>query len=296
MSENRENNRLSPEQTKPPSSEKRNACEITIHAILFRTTRLTLTKVTELLSSRPKQQRPSPENPSKASTSSSKSSKSFSARDGLGAYIAKPESYPSSVVINHNADFVAIYDMFPKSSLHILLLPRDQSKTHLHPFEAFEDAEFLAKVKAQVYKLRSHAAGELRRKYGKYSAQDKARQEALDLEPPPDVLPAGRDWEKEIVCGVHAVPSMNHLHVHVIAVDRYSERLKHRKHYNSFATPFLVPIEDFPLSPDDERRHPTREGYLKRDFVCWRCGKGFGNKFVELKQHLEQEFDEWKRL
>ncbi|KAJ5279116.1 hypothetical protein N7478_004488 [Penicillium angulare] len=277
MSGNQGDSELSPEEIKPGGSEKRDA-------------------FTELLSSRPKQRKPSPEKLSKPHTSSLRNPKSFSARDGLGAYIANPESYPSSVVISHDSNFVAIHDMFPKSSLHLLLLPRDQTKTHLHPFDAFEDAEFLAKVKAQVYKLRSHAAAELRRKYGKCSAQEQARQEALSLEPPPDELPAGRDWEKEIICGVHAVPSMNHLHVHVIAVDRYSERLKHRKHYNSFATPFLVPIGDFPLAPDDERRHPTREGYLKRDFVCWRCGKGFGNKFVELKKHLEQEFEEWKRL
>lgn len=186
--------------------------------------------------------------------------------------------------------------MFPKSSLHLLLLPRDPTKTRLHPFDAFEDAEFLAKVKAEVYKLRALAAAELRRMYGKGSRLEQARQIALSADPPPDELPLGRDWDKEIMCGVHAVPSMNHLHVHVIAVDRYSERLKHRKHYNSFATPFFVPIEDFPLAADDVRRNPTREGYLRKDFTCWRCGKNFGNKFVELKKHLEQEFEEWKKL
>ena len=256
---------------------------------------LTLFEVTELLSSRNKQQRSSEQTSSNPQASRSKKA-SFGARDGLGAYIAKPESYPSDVVVYHNADFVAIHDMFPKSSLHLLLLPRDPSKTRVHPFDAFEDAEFLEKVKIEVRKLHALAAAELRRKYGKDSVQDQARQEALNADPPPDELPAGRDWGKEIVCGVHAVPSMNHLHVHVIAVDRYSERLKHRKHYNSFSTPFFVPIEDFPLAPDDARRHSGREGYLKRDFVCWRCGKEFGNKFVQLKQHLEEEFQEWKRL
>lgn len=223
--------------------------------------------------------------------------KAFSGgRDGLGTYIAKPESYPSSVVVYHNDDFVAIHDMFPKSSLHLLLLPRDQSKTRLHPFDAFEDAEFLAKVKAEVQKLRNLAAGELRRKYGKDSAQEQVRRAALNADPPPDELPPGRHWDREIMCGVHAVPSMSHLHIHVLAVDRYSERLKHRKHYNSFSTPFFVPIDDFPLAADDGRRHPTQEGYLKQDFVCWRCGDNFGNRFIELKKHLAEEFKEWKKL
>lgn len=217
-------------------------------------------------------------------------------KEALGAYIKKPESYNSNVVIYHNDDFVVLHDKFPKSTLHLLLLPRDPTKTRLHPFDAFEDSEFLAKVRAETNKLRKLAAGELRRMYGKESAQEQARQAALKADPPPDELPPGRDWEREIMCGVHAVPSMDHLHVHVISVDRYSRRLKHRKHYNSFATPFFVPIDDFPLASDDVRRYPTRERYLQRDFVCWRCGKNYGSHFVELKKHLEDEFHRWKKL
>ncbi|KAJ5165976.1 hypothetical protein N7492_006272 [Penicillium capsulatum] len=250
---------------------------------------------TELLSSKAKQPKTKHGRPAQGNVPKS-SKASFPGRDGLGAYIAKPESYPPNVVVYHNEDFVAIHDLFPKSSLHLLLLPRDMNKTHFHPFEAFEDADFLAKVKTETDKLRTLAAGELRRKYGKESAQEKTRSAALNADPPPDTLPPGRDWEKEIMCGVHAVPSMGHLHVHVISVDRYSERLKHQKHYNSFSTPFFVPLEAFPLDPDDERRHPSDQGYLKRPYICWRCGRGFDNGFTALKRHLEQEFEEWKRL
>ncbi|KAJ5894060.1 Aprataxin-like protein [Penicillium taxi] len=250
---------------------------------------------TELLSSRNKKPQHATES-SLRSHAPKGSTSNFRACEGLGAYIAKPESYPSDIVIYHNQEFVAIHDMFPKSSLHLLLLPRDETKTRLHPFDAFEDADFLAKTKTEVQKLRTLAAGELRRKFGKESVQEQARQAALSADSPPDELPHGRDWDKEIVCGVHAVPSMSHLHVHVMSVDRYSERLKHRKHYNSFATKFFIPIEDFPLAKDDVRRNPGKEGYLKQDFVCWRCGKGFGNKFVELKAHLEQEYNDWKKL
>lgn len=106
----------------------------------------------------------------------------------------------------------------------------------------------------------------------------------------------GRDWSKEVMSGVHAHPSMNHLHVHVMSVDRYSECLKHRKHYNSFATAFFVPVEDFPLAKDDVRRSAGEQGYLKMDFKCWRCGRVFGNQFAKLKEHLKEEFEEWRRL
>ena len=165
----------------------------------------------------------------------------------------------------------------------------------LHPFVAFSDPVFLAFVRAEVTKLRTLVAKELRRKYGKFSAKDRAREEAMAADPPPEVLPEGRDWEKEVMCGVHAGPSMKHLHVHVLSVDRVSECMRHRKHYNSFATPFFVGMEDFPLEEGDVRRHPGREGYLKTEFRCWRCGKGFGNRFKRLKEHLEEEFEVWKK-
>lgn len=222
----------------------------------------------------------------------------FSRRDGLGAYIDNPTKYDTSRVIFHNKDFVAINDLYPKSSVHTLLLPRSPKHNLLHPFDAFGDAEFLISVREQAAKLKGIVARELERKYGRFSKQDIPRQEVLDGKvdlPLGKDLPEGRAWEKEIKVGIHAHPSMNHLHIHVLSVDRYSECMKHMKHYNSFATLFFVDLADFPLAEDDVRRHPGREGYLKSDLKCWRCGKNFGNKFARLKEHLAEEFEVWKK-
>ena len=223
-------------------------------------------------------------------------STTFLGRDGLGAYIASPTAFPASRVIYHNEKFVVINDLYPKSSVHLLLIPRDPSKTYLHAFEAFEDSAFLADVQVEVKKIRGLAAKELRRRFGTFSEKDMARGAAMDLEPAPAEhdLPAGRDWDEEVVSGVHAHPSMNHLHIHIISKDRMNECMRHRKHYNSFATPFFVPVEDFPLDPKDKRRHPGHEGYLGSDLVCWKCGKNFGNRFARLKEHLEEEFQVWR--
>ncbi len=220
----------------------------------------------------------------------------FDGRNGLGPYIANPDSFPPSRVIYHNADFVVINDLYPKSSVHLLLIPRDSSKMLVHPFEAFEDKEFLTKVQIEVRKLRKMVASELRRRYGAQSVQDRNRNAAMESDPPPEKLPEGRNWEEEVICGIHAGPSMNHLHVHVLSKDRFSANMRKRKHYNSFTTPFLIDVDDFPLAKSDRRRHPGREGYLDREFTCWRCGKNFQNKFTRLKEHLECEFEEWKRL
>ena len=216
-------------------------------------------------------------------------------RDGLGAYIASPTSFPPSRVVSHSENYVVINDLYPKSSVHILLLPRSPCKTFLHPFDALSDPLFLASVQTEVRHLRTLVAKELRRRYGKFSSLDKEREEAMDADPPPETLPPGRDWEKEVIAGVHAVPSMNHLHIHILSKDRMSECMRHRKHYNSFNTGFMVPVDDFPLAEDDARRHPGREGFLHSEMRCWRCGRNFKNRFKSLKEHLEEEFEVWKR-
>ena len=138
----------------------------------------------------------------------------FPGRDGLGAYITSPASFPSSRVISYSDEFVTINDLFPKSSVHLLLLPRDITKSCLHPFEAFEDEGFLAKVREEAEKMKFLAAAELRRMFGGSSAAERKRHEAMDRGD--EELPEGRDWSKEIMVGVHAHPSMSHLHVHII--------------------------------------------------------------------------------
>lgn len=224
---------------------------------------------------------------------------SFNGRDGLGAYIKNPEKYDSNVVIYHNSDFVVIHDLYPKSSIHTLILPRSAKHNYIHPFEAFEDAEFLELCRAELKKVEALVAAELQRRYGRYSKEDEELEKVLNGEvdiPNDQPLPVGRDWSKDVMSGVHAHPSMNHLHIHIMSKDRYSDCLNHRKHYNSFNTAFFVPLRDFPLAKDDPRRDPGKAGYLKEDFKCWRCGKMFGNQFTKLKAHLAEEFDEWKRV
>ncbi|KAI0122978.1 HIT domain-containing protein [Xylariales sp. AK1849] len=240
----------------------------------------------------------------KASTQSTQSSSStgaalrnaFKNRDGLGAYTNDPASYPATRVLYYDDDYVVINDLYPKSSVHTLLLPRSP-RQRLHPFEAFENPEFLASVQAEALKLRKLAAKELQRRFGKFSEADKLREAVLngDVEWEDKELPKGRDWESEVMVGIHAHPSMNDLHVHVLSRDMFSECVKHRKHYNSFNTPFLVDVADFPLAKDDSRRHPGHAGFMGRDLKCWRCGQNFGIKFKQLKEHLALEFEEWKK-
>lgn len=217
--------------------------------------------------------------------------------DGLGPYIVHPENFPATRVVAHSPDFVVVNDLFPKSSVHVLILPRSQAHTLQHPFDAFRDPAFQASVRREIDTVKDMVARELQRRFGAGSKAEARRQAVLngdeELADGED-LPEGRDWKAEVVSGIHARPSMSHLHVHVLSREMHSPALKHRKHYNSFNTPFLIDVADFPLAEDDPRLHPGKEQYLKRDLTCWRCGRNFGNRFKAFKEHLEVEFEAWR--
>jgi len=238
-------------------------------------------------------------------------------RDNLGKYILDPTKYDPSQVISYDDDFVHIYDMFPKGTVHTLLLPRNLQYTLQQPLEILsqdtdEAREFLHSIKQKVEKIIPQVASELKRRLAPFSKLEQERekaQEELDkraiIDPSfdPDSaeaqasLPPGRDWSKCIKIGVHARPSMNHLHIHILSEDLHSDCVKKKNHVNSFSTEFFVRLEEFPLAKDDKRRVGVgnTDHLLKGDMHCWRCKKGFGASFVKMKAHLEEEFEMWKK-
>lgn len=224
-------------------------------------------------------------------------------RNGLGVYIDTPEANPDGRVIDYDDDFVVVKDAFPKASVHLLLLPRNPSYYAQHPLDALSDPIFLASVHPYIDRLMRLAAAELRRMYGHGSASDRPHHAALeslmsapDLEQtksqPTDSIPTGRNWLSEIVAGVHTHPSMNHMHIHVFSREMSSEWMKHKKHYLSFHTSFLVQITEFPLKKGSHRFHS--DDWPSWDLKCWRCGRNFKNKFTAFKEHLNTEIEEWK--
>jgi len=256
----------------------------------------------ELMAPKPKQANP----PHPSTTHPALKHNPYDRRTDLILYINNPESHPPSRVISYNSSFVLINDAFPKATIHLLLLPRDPSKLVMDPRTALStDPDFLAAVRAEASAAAALAAKELARLLGDYSATEQARSAAMDSamdsasdpasDPDLTDLPPARDYLPSIRMGVHAHPSMNHLHIHILSCDMHSPFMKHRKHYNSFTTPFLIPLDAFPLAKDDTRWQTSyQNANLRKDLICWRCGEGFGNRFKQLKQHLENEFEEWR--
>ncbi|KAH9877813.1 hypothetical protein J1614_003030 [Plenodomus biglobosus] len=226
-------------------------------------------------------------------------------RNGLGVYIDHPEANPEGRVVEYDDDFVVINDKFPKASVHLLLIPRRPEYYNAHPLHILStDTEFRLAIEKRVARLEQLAASELRRQYGHFSKSDEPYQAALERlmnssNPPASteataaLLPSGRNWLSDIVSGVHTHPSMSHLHIHIFSRDMQSPWLKHKKHYLSFNSSFLVQVRDFPLEKGSERFHPG--DWPSWNMKCWRCGKNFKNKFAALKVHLDKEFEEWKK-
>jgi aprataxin len=176
--------------------------------------------------------------------------------------------------------------------VHLLILPRDRKRNHLQPQKAFDDPDFLEDCRQEEMKVRKIVADELRRKFGRFSASEQSRNQAMEAADLPAELPLGRDWSKEVISGIHANPSMSHVHIHVLSRDMVSESMKKRNHYLSFTTDFLVGLEHFPLAKNDHRRN---YGRFPADMHCWRCGENFENKMSKLKAHLDEEWTQWVR-
>lgn len=217
-------------------------------------------------------------------------------RDGLLAYIQEPEGFPPSRVIHYNEDWVLIHDLYPKASVHLLLMPRKEEWYTKHPLHAFEDPAFLASTRAEVQKAVAIAASALRHLHSAHSLLERPRHLAMAADDPPPVLPEGRDYTLDIRTGIHANPSMNHLHIHILSRDMHSDALKKRQHYNSFNTQFFCQMADMPMEgAEQERVRGKAVEDLHADLRCWRCGEGFGNGMARFKEHLDEEFEAWRR-
>lgn len=254
----------------------------------------------EMMAVKTKQQKTDGKQPHHTVAISKPGPESF--RSGLLPYITNPSSLPPGTIIRETEHTILIRDLFPKALVHLLMLPKDPAFYNLTPFEAFnsdkeKNAAFLELMKTEAASAAQLAASELSRLVSQYSATCKARNDALDSDELPKDLPPARDFLPDIRIGVHAQPSMNTLHVHIISCDMHSSALKHKKHYNSFNTNFFISLEDFPLMEEDNLLDSVeQESLIKGDMKCWRCGKNFGNKFKQLKDHLEEEYEMWKKI
>ena len=237
--------------------------------------------------------------------------------------IENPWDYGDQIV-RVTDDYIVARDKFPKSTLHWLLMPRElkQDGYHFRPLQLLsEDPSALQRVRQWADLVLDLAANQLEWMHGPVE-DEQAIQKALrhapmidDREMEAEALPrvkkskgkkkkqtANEYWKSQIMVGIHSNPSMAHLHIHIISVDRYSKDLKMRNHYNSFQTPFMVHLNELPLPSDDPRLDKKKaHEFLEADLQCWKCKKriakstGKRTDMTKMKMHLEDEFRVWRQ-
>ncbi|QLL30993.1 hypothetical protein HG536_0A08080 [Torulaspora globosa] len=201
----------------------------------------------------------------------------------LQSYIRNPQDFGKEEVVFFDDEVAIIHDKFAKSVCHLLVIVRNKSLSSSHPTIAlkYEVKDKLAKyiAKAQDYV------------YDYFTKRFKP----LKLQPYFDSKESFHDKESFIEnfiqVGVHSVPSMANLHIHVMTKDLNSDRLKNKKHYNSFTTDFFVSWDRLPLSQIADVKTTENRWLKDHDLICHYCGRNFDSKFSKLKQHLTEEFD-----
>ncbi|XP_070684090.1 aprataxin isoform X2 [Pempheris klunzingeri] len=92
--------------------------------------------------------------------------------------------------------------------------------------------------------------------------------------------------------GYHAIPSMSHVHLHVISQDFDSPCLKNKKHWNSFTTDHFIESHDVIQMLETNGRVTVKEGsseLLKLPLRCHMCRKELPT-IPALKEHLKSHF------
>ena len=151
----------------------------------------------------------------------------------LETYAQKaPESLPSSILFKHSLRNITIFDAYPKSIFHFLILPRmpkpDPVLANLGALlnsDKDRGREVITSLWEDAQVVKKEILDEMVSRYG---------------------------FKWDVWIGFHGAPSMayvfylkyqlnghnqraaRHLHLHVISADLLSESMKNKKHYNSF--------------------------------------------------------------
>ncbi|KAK7929230.1 hypothetical protein WMY93_005625 [Mugilogobius chulae] len=92
--------------------------------------------------------------------------------------------------------------------------------------------------------------------------------------------------------GYHAIPSMSHVHLHVISQDFDSPCLKNKKHWNSFTTDYFIESRDVLHMLESDGRVCVKDNtseLLKLPLRCHICHKEVST-IPALKEHLKSHF------
>ncbi|KAI0064664.1 hypothetical protein BV25DRAFT_1852604 [Artomyces pyxidatus] len=203
----------------------------------------------------------------------------------LRSYAQKrnPAKLPPSLLFSHTDTTITIFDCYPKALFHFLVLPRPSPTLSVFDLASLRTLlrgdkqrarDVLLLLRAEGARVRTSIEEEMRARYG---------------------------FAWPVWTGFHAVPSLEHVHLHVISADLCAPALKNKKHYNSFHPKlgyFLhldTVLEWFDAEPSyydsmSQLKKSRYEPLVKEDLVCFHCARVMHN-MPTLKAHLQEEWD-----
>jgi aprataxin len=206
----------------------------------------------------------------------------------LREYASHPDRFDASLFVHVSSECVVIRDKYPKAFMHLLAIPRPGFLNVETPMQLRE--AHIPKLERLLSVAKTVGRGELERLLearggsGGGSAASSAS----------DILPSMR----KLRIGLHAVPSLRPLHIHIITDDMCSPWTKTKKHYLTFASAFFLHLEEAISS----LRYSPPPGSLEIDAhqaeqllkgpgsgvmpPCHRCGQGSFRSFADLERHL----------
>jgi len=147
-------------------------------------------------------------------------------KDALHVYAANPgEYYDSGCILMYDKDWVAVRDRYPKALRHCLVIPRKGC--------VLENVKGISELQPR------HIAG-----LEAMGAFGRALEAAVLKELGESQGHGGgaHPVSSPLWMGFHSTPSLTPLHLHVISQDLAGECLTKRAHYNSFSSPFFIPL------------------------------------------------------
>ncbi|KAK3507672.1 hypothetical protein QTP70_032790 [Hemibagrus guttatus] len=158
-----------------------------------------------------------------------------------------------SMQVYKDEKVVVIKDKFPKARFHWLVLPWDSISS-------------LKALRSEHVELLRHMESVGQRMVHQCDRSDSLR----------------------FRLGYHAIPSMSHIHLHVISQDFDSPCLKNKKHWNSFTTQYFIQSQDVIMMLERDGRVSVKDGVselLKLPLRCHVCHTEHAT-MPKLKEHL----------
>ncbi|XP_067409418.1 aprataxin isoform X4 [Emydura macquarii macquarii] len=198
-------------------------------------------------------------NTNSSSSSSSSRDNSSSHKEHLGHWSQglKISMQDPNMQVYKDERVVVIKDKYPKARYHWLILPWD----------SISSLKLVTKEHLQLLE-HMHAVGE------------KLVQQCLDKD------------SLKFRLGYHAIPSMSHIHLHVISQDFDSPCLKNKKHWNSFTTEYFLNSHDVIEMVKTKGKVLVKDGtpeLLKLPLRCHVC-KQHQSNMPQLKEHLKKHW------